>query len=122
MFSRNARISEVLLHELSRLVRSVKDPGLCGILTLTGLDLSPDRKKARVFFSILGSAEERESSAKALNRAAPFLRRGLRPVMDLRSVPELEFQYDHTPEKADRIERILGKLEAERGEPPRDKA
>ena len=66
MFDRGERISELLLHEVSSLLREVKDPGLAGLVTVTALKLSRDRKDAVAYYSVLGTAEQKESTAKAL--------------------------------------------------------
>lgn len=117
MFERNERLNELLLRELSELLRSVKDPGLSGLVTLTGLELAKDRRSARVFYSVLGGEHERESTSRALSRAADFLRMRLKERVSLRSLPQLSFAYDPTPERADRIERLLSRIEGERGDP-----
>ncbi|MBI4386691.1 MAG: 30S ribosome-binding factor RbfA [Elusimicrobia bacterium] len=121
MYQRNDRISELLFQEISQLLRSVKDPELSGFLTLTGIDLSPDRKNAKIFFSILGSAQDREGSARALERATPFLRYQLRSRIALKYIPKLQFFYDQTPERADRIERLLKHIETEQVDPRQDR-
>ncbi len=114
MFSRNERIKELMAQELARALRSVKDPGVSGMLTVTGLDLSPDRKKATVHFSVLGDAVQRKSTAHALRRAAPFLRRTMAKRLCLKVIPELIFSYDETPETASRVEMLLLKISKEK--------
>ena len=78
MFSRGERLRELFRVELSLALRGVKDPGLSGFLTVTDLNLSPDMKSATVYYSVLGSLQERERTAKALERCAPYLRQVLR--------------------------------------------
>ncbi|HVE13584.1 MAG TPA: 30S ribosome-binding factor RbfA [Elusimicrobiota bacterium] len=119
MFKRSERLRELFFQELSTLMAELKDPGISGFVTLTGLDLSPDMKNARIFYSILGSKLDRESTAKALERSANFLRSKLMDKLEVRYVPKLSFRFDDTPEKAHRIEALLGRIEAENaGLPP----
>ena len=118
MYSRGDRVRELLLHELSGLLREVKDPGIQGLLTITGLKLAKDRKTAVVYFSVLGPAESRASTAKALERSAGWLRSRLFERLQTRIVPSLQFEYDPTPERAQRIEGLLSRIEDERrGQP-----
>ena len=81
---------------------------------MTGLDSAADRKTAIVYYSVLGSEAERESVAKALERAAPYLRSLLKKKVSVKIVPQLRFAYDETPRKASRIDELLHKLEKER--------
>ena len=60
----------------------------------------------------------RKESGRALRRATPFLRRSIGKRLRLRHVPELQFFYDESIEKQDRIERIMLDLQAERAEHP----
>ena len=101
---------------MSKLLREVKDPGLTGFLTVTDLELAADRKTATVYYSVLGPEAERESAAKALERAAPYLRELLKKKVSIKTIPNLIFKYDDTPKKASRIDELLHKLEKERGE------
>lgn len=112
-FERNDRLNELFIKEISRLLPSVKDPGVHGLLTITGLDLARDRKTAKIFFSVFGSADEQLSTEKALNRAAEYLRQQLKGRLKLRIIPKLSFHYDPTPERAHRIEQIFDQIRAD---------
>ena len=115
MFDRGERLKELYKELLAELVREVKDPGLSGFLTVTDLSLSADRKNATVYYSVMGSDGQREAAAKALERAAPYLRGLLKKKVTVKVVPHLRFVSDDTPRKASRIDALLYKLEKERG-------
>lgn len=87
------------------------DPGI-GFVTLTRVQITPDLQQARVRYTVLGDEKARASSARALERAAPFLRRQIGSRLRLKRVPELIFTYDDSIEGQDRIERILNDLHA----------
>ena len=93
------------------LVRSVHDPGI-GFVTLTRVHVSPDLQLARVMYTVLGDDKSRTASARALERAAPFLRRQIGARLRLKRTPELTFVYDDSVAGQDRIERILNELHA----------
>ena len=116
MYDRAERLKELFKEQVTELLRQVKEPGLTGFLTVTGLDLSADRKTATVFYSVLGSEVERENAGKALERAAPYIRELLKKKVAIRTVPNLKFEYDDTPKKASRIDELIHKLEKERGQ------
>jgi len=105
--TRTARVSRQILQDLSEIIeRELKDPRV-GMITLTAVHMTPDLHTARVFFSRLGSAEEREESRRALEHAVGFLRRELGRRLRLRHVPELRFLVDDSLDVSDRISRIL---------------
>lgn len=115
MFDRGERLKELFKELVVELLREVKDPGLSGFLTVTGVDLSADRKNLKVYYSILGTDAEKERAGKALERAAPYLRSLLKKRVTVKVVPNLLFKYDDTPRTASRIDALLNKLEKEKG-------
>ena len=110
--SRPDRVADQIRSELADLlVREVHDPGI-GFVTLTRVHVSPDLKNARVFYTTLGDEAGRRNTARALERAAPFLRRHIGSRLRLRRVPELRFEYDEAIAGQDRIEQILHDIHA----------
>ena len=102
MSRRSERVSEQVRAELARLLRvEVTDPRI-GLVVLHRVDVSPDLRNARVFWSALSVAAPGASGAAApeaqvqagLDSAASFLRRRLAHLLPLRRVPELRFQHD----------------------------
>ena len=113
--SRPDRVADQLRSELATLLaRDVHDPGI-GFVTLTRVQVSPDLQIARVFYTALGDDKTRAASRKALERAAPFLRRQIGARLRLKRTPELTFIYDDSIAGQDRIEQILNELNETRG-------
>jgi ribosome-binding factor A len=104
------QIREELIEMLSRGL--VHDPGI-GFITLTRVHASPDLQFAHVYYTTLGDARARAETAKALERATPFLRREIGSRIRLRRVPHLEFRFDESVMHQDRVEQILRKLHEE---------
>ncbi|MEG2582847.1 30S ribosome-binding factor RbfA, partial [Comamonas sp.] len=98
---------------LSELIaRELKDPRV-GMVTLQGVEVTPDYAHAKVFFSLLiGDPDE---SQKALNQAAGFLRNGLFKRLHIHTVPTLHFVYDRTSERAADMNALIAKAVASRG-------
>ena len=73
------RIGDQIRQELSELVSrgGVHDPGI-GFITFTRVTVTTDLQIARVFYTTLGDEQARANTARALQRATPFLRRHLR--------------------------------------------
>ncbi len=110
---RTERIAEQLREEVSQILGTeVADPGV-GLVTVTRVKLTPDLSLARVYWTLLGDAAERKRTIKALQRAAPFVRRVLASRVTLRRVPEVHFQYDEGLAAHQRVEEILHELHEE---------
>jgi ribosome-binding factor A len=111
--SRPDRVGEAIRDELSQIIaRDVHDPGI-GFLTLTRVSVTPDLQIARIYYTSLGDEKAQRETAKALQRATPFLRRQIGARIRLRRVPELTFFYDESIAHTDRVEQILQDLKAE---------
>ena len=110
--SRPDRVADQIRSEIaSMLARDVRDPGV-GFVTLTRVSVTPDLQHARVHFTVLGDDKARTASGRALERAAPFLRRQLGSRLRLKRVPELHFIYDESIAAQDRVEQLLNEFRA----------
>lgn len=113
MNRRTSRVASLIQHELAAiLLHEIEDPPLEGI-GIHELELSPDLKKARVFYSHSGEIKRTEVLG-ALKRAMPFLRRRLAEKTELRYIPELNFEYDAHGESVSRLYHIFDSMEESR--------
>ena len=97
------RIKEIVA---KRLDRGLRDPRL-GFVTITDVQVTGDLQHATVFYTVYGSAQEREDSAAALKAATGMLRSEVGKNITARLTPTLEFQLDAIPEIAAHIEDLL---------------
>jgi len=103
---RPQRLGDLIQRELSELVqRELRDPRV-GMITLTGVDVSPDFSHAKVFFTTLSDAHVAEAT-QGLRRASGFLRSPLATRIKLYTTPELRFEYDESVERGDRLSRLI---------------
>ncbi len=103
---RPQKLGDLIQRELSDLVqRELRDPRV-GMITLTGVDVSPDLSHAKVFFTTL-SREHVDEAKQGLKRAAGFLRSQLARRIRLYTTPELRFEYDGSVERGDRLSRLI---------------
>jgi ribosome-binding factor A len=101
------RVADQIQRELSALLRSqVKDPRV-GMITLTGVEVSPDLAHAKIFFTILGDKESLAQTEVGLKRAAGFLRSQLGGRLKLRVTPELHFHHDASVERGVRLSQLI---------------
>jgi ribosome-binding factor A len=118
MGHRPDRVGEEIRHELGELLSrgAVHDPGI-GFITLTRVTVTSDLQLARIYYTTLGDEKSRKETARALDRATPFMRRHVGGRLRLRRVPEFEFRFDKSVENQDRIEQILRDLHAHEPQP-----
>jgi ribosome-binding factor A len=111
MSQRTDRLDSQIRAELMELLqREMKDPRI-GFATVTRVETARDLGSAKVWVSVLGTAEEQAAAIKALVAAAPWLRRQLGGRLTLRHVPELVIRHDDSIEAGDRVLRLLREIE-----------
>lgn len=108
--NRMGRINEEIQKELSELIRTVKDPRVQGLISVTGVETTADLKYAKVFVSVLDKTSEKEV-LKGLKSASGYLRRELGHALSLRATPELTFVADDSIGQGAHIKEIIEKLD-----------
>lgn len=107
---RQRQVGELLHQEISRIIQyETKDPRL-GFITVTGVDVSPDLRQARVHVSVLGDKAEIKSTLAGLASGASYFRRQLGQSISLRYIPELSFKLDTSLEYGMHIEALLDEI------------
>jgi ribosome-binding factor A len=107
MTRRTDRVADALQALVAELLlREIKDPRI-GLVTITGVKVSPDLRHARVYFSCLGDDAQRAQSLKGLTSAAGFIRSQVARRLNLRVAPEINFEFDNSLEQAERLSRLL---------------
>ncbi|MDA8132605.1 MAG: ribosome-binding factor A [Elusimicrobia bacterium] len=110
---RNERLRELFLHEISAALRGVNGLNSHGLLTLTGTDLTRDGKILYVYYSVLGTPEDRRRKELLLNANIRDIRSLLFRRLRLKVIPEIVFKFDETPEKASHLEDIFKRIRSE---------
>ena len=112
MTDRLQRVSEELREVLAEEIQRLKDPRL-GFVTVTGVRVTADLRKARVFYTVLGEDRDHRATRAALRSATPRLRSAVGKEIRMKVTPELEFTEDDTLERGDRVEEILEQIHRE---------
>jgi ribosome-binding factor A len=110
---RNERLKELFLQEINAALRNVNGINANGILTLTGAELTRDMKILNVFYSVLGTLDQRKRKDLILSANARDIRTQLFKRLRLKDIPEIVFKFDETPEKAAQLEDIFSKIRSE---------
>lgn len=114
-FSRTRRVADQIQRHIAELIQmELADPRV-GMVTVTGVDVTHEFERARVYFTVLDanlSDKEQakksiETSTKALNNAAGYLRTALAHRLKLRTTPQLVFVYDASMEHGNRLTDLI---------------
>ena len=113
---RPERVADILREEISQIVGyELEDPRL-GMVTVTDVRLSENRRDAHVFVTVAGNEEEHRLALNALRHAAPYVRKQLSLSLNLPRTPEIHFVRDTVEERAERIDDLLQQLAQEQKE------
>lgn len=116
------RLEVLILETVAPLVaHGLSDPRL-GMVTVTRVHLAPDMSVAHVNWSTLGGASEESKATHALEHARGRIQAAVAAALQTRKTPRLEFHYDESLARAQRVTETLEKLARERaakeGAPP----
>lgn len=103
------RINEDIQRELAGLIRTVKDPRVHGLVSVTRADTTTDLRYCRVYVSVLDQSDVNEV-VKGLKSAAGYLRRELGHILTLRYTPELQFIADDSIERGVRMVSMIDRI------------
>ena len=113
---RSSRVGEQIKREISQLIaRGLKDPRV-GFVTITDVEVSPDLRLAKVYYSVLGDEETRKETAQGLKNSMPFLCHELGQRIRLRYTPKLTFIFDTSLEYGAHMDALLRQIAAEKEE------
>ncbi len=113
---RQRQVGELLHEEISQIIqRETKDPRL-GFVTVTGVEVSPDLRQARVYVTVLGDDTDVQNTLAGLASATRYFRSLLRASLSLRYIPELTFKLDTSLEQGLRIDALLDAIKQENSE------
>jgi ribosome-binding factor A len=110
MSSRQDRVAEAIRQEASVIIHDkLKDPRI-GFVTITNVEVTPDLRYAKIFFSVLGNEDAYKNTKNALDSAKGYVRKLVAQRLNLRFAPEIAFYEDRSTEYSVRIEEVLNEI------------
>lgn len=120
-YSRTRRVADQIQRHMAELIQMELGDPRVGMVTITGVDVTHEFERARVYFTVLGNSlgekvdpdkpavknEQAEITAKVLNKAAGYLRSALARRLKLRTTPQLIFIYDSSMEQGNRLSDLI---------------
>lgn len=122
--ARFEKVQEAIRQEVSLILHDeLKDPRL-GFVTVTRVEMTPDLRYAKIFFSVLGKEEDYLRTKEALSSALGFIRKLIAERINLKFAPEIAFKEDRSSEYSVRIQEVLdevGQLNKPKDEPKKSR-
>lgn len=110
MSQRSSQVAEELRKIISMiLLEDLSDPRM-GFITITRIELTDDLRFARVFYSVLGSEDQKASTREALDENLPFIRRQAVERINMKFAMEIRFEEDPSIDASFKIDTILKKI------------
>ena len=102
---RGLRVADQIQRDLAELIpREVRDPRV-GLVTISGVEVTPDYAHAKVYFTVIGS--EPEVAGRGLNAASGHLHNLLFKRLSIHTVPRLHFVHDTSVERGFQIDQLI---------------
>jgi len=114
-FKRTDRLGDAIQRVLAKLIQfEVRDPRI-GMVNINDVVVSRDLANARIFVTFVGRDDEEEcqQAAAVLNKASGFLRSQLSKELDIRKTPSLQFKYDTTSVRGQKLSALIDKAVGE---------
>jgi ribosome-binding factor A len=106
------RVNESVRAVVADAVRELKDPRI-GMVTVTGVRVTPDLHDATVFVSVFGNEKKRRATMAGLQSAHGILQSRINDQLNLRRTPQLTFEYDDSVERGVRMTALIDELASE---------
>jgi len=112
-YQRVERVKHLIQQEISQILQlDVKDPRV-KFVTVTDVKLTPDLHEAKVFVTTLGEIADCDALLLGLKRATGYIRGELGRRLKLKHIPQLEFIFDDSYDKQERILSLLDQIHDE---------
>lgn len=106
---RNRQVADLIRREVALLIKAtISDPRLTQMM-ITAVDLSPDLKNARVYYTLPDQVNH-EEVAIALKKASGFVRHELATRIALRYIPQISFCYDDSIARAQHLLSLINEI------------
>ena len=106
------RVNEAVRAVVAETVGELNDPRI-GLVTITGVEVSPDLREGRVYVSVLGGERRRCATLAGLESAHAVLQARIAHELRLKRTPHLSFEYDPSVEQGVRMTKLIDELAAE---------
>ncbi len=114
MQQRSDRVASLLIKEVSQVIREdIQDPNI-GFVTFLRADVAKDLRNAKIYYSVLGSEDDKLKTDLAIQKSAKEIKRLVNDRIQLRYAIDIRFVREEGLDNAFRVEQILSTIRKER--------
>ena len=101
------RVNNQILDVLSGILIKNIDLSYLGFVTFSNVDVAPDLRSAKVYYSVLGRKKSDQEINIEMNKKRKAFKKYMSPQLHLKNIPDLRFYMDNSLEYGEKIERLL---------------
>ena len=106
-YSRVERVGNQVLDILSGILTKYIDLSHLGFITFTNVDIAPDLRSAKVYYSVLNRKKSDQDIYIAINQKRKAFKKYMGPELQIKSIPDLHFYHDKSLIYEDQLNKIL---------------
>ncbi len=111
---RAEKVQEFIKQEVSKIILTeLKDPRI-GFATVTDVQITGDLRNAKIFVSLFGNQEQKESTWLGLQSSLGHIRTEIGKRIRLKFIPELSLHIDESLDYSTKIQELLIKIKDEK--------
>ncbi len=103
------RVNEAVRAVVAEAVGELQDPRI-GLVTVTGVRISPDLREGIVYVSVLGNERKRRATLEGLASAHGIVQARIARELRMKRTPQLAFEYDPLVEYGVRMTTLIDEL------------
>jgi ribosome-binding factor A len=111
---RGLRIADQIQRDLAEMIQREVPADRAGLVTLTGVELSPDYAHAKVYYTVIGAPVAH--AQQVLNEKAGYFHSLLFKRLSIHTIPKLVFVHDESVEHGIEIDRLIAEANKDRAQ------
>jgi ribosome-binding factor A len=115
MQQRSDRVASLLIKEVSQVIREDIQDSNIGFVTFLRADVAKDLRNAKIYYSVLGSDDDKLKTDLAIQKSAKEIKRLVNDRIQLRYAIDIRFVREDGLDNAFRVDEILNTIRKERG-------
>jgi len=115
-YKRVDRVGKQILDILANILIKNIDLSFLGFISFTKVDIAPDFRTAKVFYTVLNPKSSKEKISITINKKQKAFKKFMAPELKLKNIPNLQFYYDNTYDYSEKIQRLLNDIVIEEKE------
>ena len=110
-YKRSTRVGEQILEIVTDTAAKHIDLNYLGFITFTGIDISPDLRFAKIYFSVLNPTDNFQNIEYKINDISKRFKKYLGLEMRIKNIPDLRFIYDKSTDYTEKMNQIIQSMD-----------